>query len=324
MPQVRSPRKGSKAYWPRKKASRIYPNITSYPESDKPKFLAFAGYKAGMTHVIIKDNKKGSPSLGQDISVTVTILDCPPLKIVGVRAYEKTIRGLKVFSEAWIKDLPKYTDRKVKIKAKTDEKLKKIQDNLQKTSNLRFIVITQPKISGIGKKTPEIFEIEIGGKDINEIFEFAKQFLSKDVNVTEAVKEGELVDVLAVTKGKGTAGPVKRFGVKIQNRHAKQKRRHVGAIGGERNPSKIRTTVAMPGQLGFQTRTELNKRILKIGDGKEINPKSGFKRYGLVKGDFVMLQGSVPGPKKRLILLRSAIRPQKVKLLAPEIKEIVK
>jgi len=75
--------------------------------------------------------------------------------------------------------------------------------------------------------------------------------------------------------------------------------------------------------MGFQTRTEVNKRILKIGeDGKEITPKSGFINYGLIKGDYVLIEGSLPGSKKRLIRLRSAIRPPKVPLLTTEIKRL--
>jgi large subunit ribosomal protein L3 len=50
---------------------------------------------------------------------------------------------------------------------------------------------------------------------------------------------------------------------------------------------------------------------------------AGFKRYGVIKGNYVLIEGSVPGSKKRLVMLRPAIRPTKVKLLIPEIKEIV-
>ncbi len=324
MPQVKRPRRGSLGFYPRKRAKRIYPNISTYPSEEKPKVLAFAGYKAGMTHVIAVDNKKGSPTFGQQVVIPATILDCPPIKVVGLRAYQKTAKGLKVFTEAWIKDLQKELGRKIKIgKMKLEEKISQIDNSLEKISNLRLIVATQPRISGLKKKTPEIFEIEIGGKEAKEKVEFAKQFLGKEISVKDVVKEGELVDAIGVTIGKGTAGPVKRFGVGIQNRHAKQKRRHVGAIAAQ-VPRRVLFTAPMAGQLGFQTRTELNKRVLKIGDGAEISPSSGIRRYGLVKGSYVLLAGSVPGPKKRLVLLRSPIRPQKVKLQIPEIREVVK
>jgi large subunit ribosomal protein L3 len=318
------PRAGSLAFWPRVRARRIYPHISVYPETDKVKVLGFAGYKTGMAHAILLDNKKGSPTFGQEISVPVTVLDCPPLKVLGLRVYESTIKGLRALNEAWIKDLPKDLTRKVKLKnLKTEERLADIENNANKISKVRLIVSTQPRLSGIGKKKPEVFEIEIGGKDVKEKLEFAKQLLGKEINAADVLKEGELVDVVAVTKGKGTAGPVKRFGIKIQSRHAKQKRRHVGSLGQER-PGKVRWTLPMAGQLGMQRRTELNKRILKIGDGSEVTPKSGFKGYGVVKSKYVLVEGSVPGPKKRLVMFRPSIRPSKVKLLLPEIKEIVK
>ncbi len=321
MVKASKPKAGSLAFYPRKRARRIYPRIKTYPESEKPRVLGFAGYKAGMVSVILVDNRKNSPTFGQEIAVPATVLDCPPLKIVGIRAYEETKKGLRVFTECWSKNLPKDLERKVKLKP-NEENLKKIEENLKKISKIRLIVCTQPRISGIGKKKPEVFEVEVGGKDSKEKFEFAKSLLGKEVSLKDVFREGEFVDVIAVTKGKGTAGPVKRFGVKIQRRKAHGKERHVGTLGQER-PGKVRHTVPMAGQLGFQTRTELNKRILKIGEsGKDITPKGGFVRYGIVKSNYVILEGSVPGPKKRLIMLRPAIRPGKIKFLPVEIKEI--
>lgn len=323
MAAIKRPRKGSLAFYPKKRAKRIYPELSVYPETEKPKVLAFAGYKAGMTHSTVLDNKKGSPTFGQEIFIPVTVLDCPSLKAVGLRAYGSTVKGLRVLDEYWIKELPKGIEKKVKIKPK-EEKLSEIEKSLNRVSNIRLIISTQPKLSGIGKKKPEIFEVGVGGKNVKEKLEFVKQLLGKEIKPNDVVKEGELVDIIAITKGKGTAGPVKRFGVKIQVRHAKKKLRHVGSLGQER-PGKVRHTVAMAGQLGLQRRTELNKRILKIGEkGEEITPKSGFKRYGIVKGSYVVVEGSVPGAKKRLVMLRPAIRPWKAKLIVPEVREIVK
>jgi large subunit ribosomal protein L3 len=71
-------------------------------------------------------------------------------------------------------------------------------------------------------------------------------------------------------------------------------------------------TVAMAGQMGYHKRTEYNKKILKIGEASqvdEVNPKGGFVKYGLVKNGFVVLKGSIPGPSKRLVMLRKAVRP---------------
>ncbi len=316
------PRAGSLAFWPRVRAKRIYPRIRTWPSTEKVKILGFAGYKAGMAHVTLIDNRKNSPTKGEEISVPITVIDCPPLRVIGVRVYEETPDGLKVFNELWDPKVSEDKDLKRKIiTGKYDEnKAKLIEENLEKVKKIRLIVRTQPRTSGIRKKTPEVFEIEIGGKDKKEAWEFSKNLVGKEVRVKDVFKEGEFVDVIAVTKGKGTQGPVKRFGIKIQPRKAAGKRRHLGTLGSE-TPRRVLWTVPMAGQMGFQTRTEYNKRILKIGeDGKEITPKSGFTNYGIVKGDYVLIEGSVPGPKKRMIRLRSAIRPPEVSLLPTEIK----
>jgi large subunit ribosomal protein L3 len=63
--------------------------------------------------------------------------------------------------------------------------------------------------------------------------------------------------------------------------------------------------------MGYHQRTEYNKRILKIGvDGKEVTPKGGFVRYGEVKGTYLLVDGSLPGPVKRLVRLRAPVRPR--------------
>jgi len=321
------PREGSKAYWPRKRTRRIYPRMKRYPKSAEAKPLTFAGYKAGMLHAIVVDNKKGSPSFGQEISIPITVLDCPPLFAVGMRAYKMTPKGLVVLNETWASKIPKDVasslERKVKTKGvKTDEILAEIEKVIDSAHTIRMIVATQPKLAAVGKKRPELFEIEVAGKAAKEKFEFAKSILGKEIKANEVVKEGELVDAIAITTGKGTVGPVKRFGIKIQNRHAKGKRRHTGTLGQER-PGKVRTTVPMAGQMGMFRRTEINKRVLKIGSA-DITPVSGFNRYGIVKGDYVIVEGSVPGPKKRLVFMRSAIRPRGVKIAVKEVKKIVK
>ncbi len=76
--------------------------------------------------------------------------------------------------------------------------------------------------------------------------------------------------------------------------------------------------------MGYHNRTEYNKRILMISsDANIINPASGFKNYGLVKSEFVILAGSVAGPAKRAIAFRTASRKNNSgKFNIVEIKEI--
>lgn len=325
MVRYSKPRAGSLAFWPRKRAKRIYPRINSWPESDKTKILGFAAYKSGMVHAIIIDSKKNSPTKGEEISVPVTVLDCPPLKVLSVRVYKETSNGLTVLNEVFDEKIKEDKDLNRKLiigKYNKENVIKSIEKELDKIKKVRIVVKTQPRKSGIGKKKPEIFEIEIGGSSIQEKWNYSKDLIGKEINIKDIFKEGEFIDVIAITKGKGTQGPVKRFGVKIQTRKAAGKRRHVGSLGSE-TPRRVLWTVPMAGQMGFQKRTEYNKRILKMGeDGKEITPKSGFVNYGIIKGGYVLIEGSLPGPRKRIIRLRSAIRPYKVPIVPAEIKTL--
>jgi len=300
MPQRKRPTRGSKAFYPRKRARRIYPRVKSWLKSKEVKPLGFAGYKTGMSHVTLIDTNPNSTTKGQQISRPITILDCPHLSVFGFRCYTGNKSSFDVFFEKLDKNL----SRKLKIskKLKTlEEQLPKLPKNISKVN---LICHTNSNF----KKKPEIFEIALGGL-VDEQLKYAKEILGKEIKVFDVFKEGDLVDVIAVTKGKGFQGPVKRFGVRTHGRKAQQMRRHVAPLG-QNEPGKVRWTIPQAGQLGFQTRTELNKRILKISDG--FNVKGGFVNYGNVSGDCILLEGSVPGPKKRLIRLRFAIRTKKL------------
>jgi len=314
MAKSHNPRKGSRAYWPKKRASRIYPNVKTYPEAEKAAPLVFAAYKAGMSRAVLTDMRKNSVTSGQDVVSTVTVLDCPPLVVCGIKFYKKTAYGLKDAGATWMDKLPKDLYRKTNIPNKTDSKsgIENAERVLEKVDDVRLVAYTKPRESGIGKKRPELFEIRLSGKTVRDKWEYAKGRLGTDLKVSEVLAAGELVDAIAVTKGKGFQGPVKRFGVKIRPRKHEKKRRHVGTLGPVTPGRVLPGAIAMPGQLGFQTRTEHNKRVLKIGErGEEVNPEGGFVNYGLVRGGFAIIAGSVPGPKKRLIMLRKAIRPSK-------------
>ncbi len=323
MAKGHKPKAGSRGFWPRKRAKRIYPRIKTWPKVEETKPLGFAGYKAGMLQVVLIDNRKNSPTQGQEIVEPVTVLDCPELFVYGIRVYKKDISGLKTFKTVFAEKLSKDLERKTKIpkNPKTKENLEEIEKKIEEMDDVRLLVHTQPRNSGLRKKKPEIFEIALGGK-LKEKWDYAKEKLGKTLSVEEIFKEGEYVDVKAVTTGKGTQGPVKRFGIKIQSRKAKEKRRHVGTLGDRRHARVIPGKVPMAGQMGFQTRTEYNKKVLAIGNNG-LTPKGGWLRYGIVPGKYILIHGSVPGPKKRLILFRKAIRPPKVKTGIPEIKEIL-
>lgn len=306
------PRRGSLGFSPRKRASSIVPRIRAWPDyNGEPRLLGFAGYKAGMTHVVMVDDRKNSLTYGEEIVVPVTVLETPPMKVAGIRVYRKTIYGLQIAAEVWSDDLDDFLGRRLRLPKKSPDvdKLKSIED----IAEVRVITYTQPyKITGVPKKVPDVMEQKVGG-DVNAALDYAIEKLGKEVKVSEVYNEGAIIDVLSITKGKGFQGPVKRWGViTLDAKHARSsKHRRVGCLG-PWTPHRVRWTVPQAGQMGFHQRTEFNKRIIKIGEnGDEITPAGGFVHYGVVRNEYVLIAGSVPGPVKRLVRMRDAIRPPK-------------
>lgn len=315
MTRHHQPRKGSIAYSPRKRAAKESPKTSSWPQKEEVGLLGFPGYKVGMTHVTILDTVKNSPTEGMDISTPVTILETPPAAVMGIRAYRKDTRGLKTMTDILADELDEDLLRVITFpqENKADARIEELKQKLDEVEDIRVLIHTKPRLTSVPKKKPEILEIGLGGADVEEKLEYAVSILGDEINYKDVFSNGEHVDSIAVTKGKGFQGPVKRFGIRIQYGKAKRssKARVVGSIG-PWSPSRTMWTVPMAGQTGYHKRTEFNKKILKIGDASEvedINPRGGFVKYGLVKNNYVILKGSVPGPSKRLIMLRKAVRP---------------
>jgi len=307
-----APRHGSLAYLPRGRAKRTVGRIRFWPKVEEgPTMLGFMGYKAGMTHIMMVEDKPGSLHLGKEASHPATILDVPPIIVFAIRAYTKDQYGLHTFTEAWMKSPPKDFDRALVLPEEfnTEENLKKIEENLEKIAEIRLLAATQPRLVAVPKKKPDISEIKVDGGSIKEQVEYAKSLLGKNVSITDVFKEGHFMDAIAITKGKGFQGPVKRWGINILPRKSRKTKRGVASIGPWR-PARVLYTVPRAGQMGYHQRTEYNKRILKIGvAGKDVTPKGGFVRYGEVKGTYVIVDGSLPGPVKRLVRLRYPARP---------------
>ncbi len=318
MPKRGHPRRGSLQYWPRKRAKRIYPRVNWNIPSDKVQPLGFAAWKAGMTHVIFTDNNSKSPTYGRLISRPVTILDAPSIFVCGIRFYKKTPTGYVSAGEKWVDKLPK----DVKLNLGKNSR----QENLSNFDDARLIVATQPDKSGMRKRKSDVFELGVGGRDAAKKKEHAESLLGREIAAKDIFHPGEYVDVSAVTKGHGFTGPVKRFGIRIQTRKDKQMHRHVGSIG-PTTPRKVDWRVPAAGQHGFHVRTEFSKRIVLISDDpKQVTPNGGFLGYGIVPQSFIAVEGSVPGHRKRLVIMRKGFRtvqfePVEIKSISLESKQ---
>ncbi len=318
-----APRHGSLAYLPRKRALQIKGRVRHWLDnSENINFLGFAGFKAGMTHITYIQDQRNSPYYGKELMKPVTVIEVPPLILIGIRIYNKDEYGKYISGEIFTNDFNNFLTRKINIPNTEGYNLKKIKKeilaNLNETSDIRGIFQTQPYKTSLPRKKPDIIEIKVNSlKKPEEEFNFALQNLGKEIRAREVLEEGELIDVIGVTKGKGFQGPVKRFGVKILTRKNSKIRRAVACIG-PWHPSRVLYTVPRAGQLGFHQRTEYHKRIMLIGENEEeINPKGGFIRYGKIQGDYLLMLGSIPGSKKRLIRIRKTIRPLRSFILQP-------
>jgi large subunit ribosomal protein L3 len=291
-------------FWPRKRAASHTARVRTWAASKDAKPLGFAGYKAGMTHVVIADNRANSMTKGEEIPFPVTVIECPPLKIAAVNIYAAGYGGSKLANVILAHSLDKNVHRLFPVPKNYTKTLDGVK--LDGIVDIRLLAVTQPHLIGL-KKTPDPVELAIGGK-LEEKLAYAKSVLGKDVNVGDVFAEGNQTDVHSVTTGRGTVGPVARFGVNIRSHKSQKTIRGPGSLGPWRgNRSWL---VAHAGQHGFHLRTEINKWLLKIGTNPaEILMKGGFKHYGIIRSHYIMVKGSVGGPVKRLITLTQPVRP---------------
>jgi len=263
-----------------------------------------------MTHAFIVDYRKRSTTAGQEVSVPVTVVEVPPLRVVGARLYSRQPYGLKVSAEAWGADLVEELDRRIPRHPPSPPDA---LETFGKTpaEEVRLIVHTQPHlITGTGSKSPQLFEVRVSGEKFEERRSFALQQLGQEIPAEQWTKEGEFVDVLGVTKGFGFQGHIQRWGVKLQPRKNSKHRRMIGTLG-PHNPSFVTYRIPQAGQQGYHRRTQFNMRILKVvrdPRSDPITPAGGFPHYGEVRSACLVLHGSLPGPAKRLLRFRAPIR----------------
>lgn len=320
----RSPRRSSLGYI-RKRASSRKPKVRGWAAySDDPKILGFPGFKAGMTRVIYREDRKNSHVANTNRIIPVTIIETPPVILIGLRSYKTTPYGLKIVSDVTGNSPNKFLKRRRRIPEveNLEDQLKRMEENLHSASDIRAVVHTQPDLTGFSSKTPEIVEIKIGAKSLQSAFDWAKEKIGQELQVEDFTKPGEYVDVIGITKGHGFTGVVKRHGVTKLQHKTKDGTRRVGSIG-PWTPARVRWLIARYGQYGYFRRTEYNKRVMQLGvTGEDVTPDGGFVKYGNVKNRYVLVKGSVPGPRKRMVILRDGVRAQNKYIQEPRISYI--
>lgn len=343
------PRCGSLAYLPKRRTRHHRGRVRSFPRDDASKkvhLTAFMGYKAGMTHVVkYHERREGKKVLKKDIVQSATVVECPPMKVIGLVGYVETPRGLRALSTVWAQQLDndvkrrfyknwmnakkkafaKYAER-YSAEDKSKKSIKRDLERIKKYATVvRVICATQIRKLGFRQHKAHIMEIQLNGGSVADKVEWGFGKFEQEVKVGEVFEDSECVDTIGVTRGKGTCGVIKRFGVSRLNRKTHRGLRKVACIGAW-HPAAVKWTVARRGQLGYHSRTELNKKIYRVGAGavngvtnnattdadaveKNITPMGGFPHYGEVKEDFVLLKGGVIGSRKRPVTLRKSIFP---------------
>ncbi len=307
-------------FWPRVRAKRQYARVKAWAKDSKDTMLGFIGYKAGMTHVMGIDTRKTAITKGEEIAVPVTVIECPPMKVAGIRLYVKKYQHKQPATEILFK-FDKEMSRKLVLSKKSSDVSSLDKLNPADYIDAKILVYTQPKLTGIGKKKPEYMEIGMSGTVADKI-KFAKENHDKELTVDKIFKEGEYTDIHAVTKGKGLQGSIKRFGVPLKPHKSEKGVRRPGTLGGWSAQGHTLYRVPHAGQMGYHLRTEFNKQILKISNKpEEVNPKGAFLHYGNVKSTFILIKGSIAGPQKRAIVFTKPTR-LKTQQTIPTITEI--
>jgi large subunit ribosomal protein L3 len=305
--------------------------------TEKVNLIGFAGFKVGEIDVLTVDDREKTPNFGKHLLNPATVIVCPPIRIIGIRGYAQDHYGKHAIFDIYGNDPIKELDRKFPIKITDEDGFSKAEQSLDRVSSIMAIVAVLPHEANISQKKPFVFEIAVSGSDVRQQYEYVKSLLGKQVRASQVFQPGQYIDVFGITRGKGVEGPITRFGVKRKQHKSRKSVRAVGTLG-PISPAVVMYTVARQGQRGFHQRTEYNKRILMISktenkdaasdtsinaEGSVINPSGGFKHFGFVKGEYLVLRGSVPGVPKRLLKLRQPIRSHQRKIVEPKILEVV-
>jgi len=340
-----APRHGSLGFLPRKRAARHRGKVKSFPRDDTtkpPHLTAFLGYKAGNTHIVREVDKPGSKLHKKEVVETVTIIETPPLVVVGVVGYIETPQGLRTLTTVWAQHLSAELRRRFyknwyrakkkaftkyalqykddKIKAKTiDVELKRIK---KYCSVVRVLAHTQIRKLGFRQKKAHLMEIQVNGGTSAQKVDFAYNLFEKPVSIDALFEENEMIDIIGVTKGKGFEGVTTRWGTTRLPRKTHKGLRKVACIGAW-HPSRVQWSVPRAGQHGYHHRTEINKKVYRVSKAgtnsgstatdlteKKITPLGGFPRFGIVDEDFIMVKGCTVGVRKRVLTLRKTLVPQ--------------
>ena len=180
MGKAHAPRRGSLQFWPRVRARREVARVRQWPVIKEAKPTGFLGYKAGMCHVIAIDNRPKSLSKDEEISIPATLIECPPMKVAGINFYIHDITGSRLLSTILSSSVDKELEKLISFPKKITSSIDKVKE----FDDLRILVYTQPRLTGIGAKKPKLVELSLGGTKEDKL-KYASDHLGKELTVSE-------------------------------------------------------------------------------------------------------------------------------------------
>merc|ERR1711862_379467 len=277
-----APRHGSLGFLPRKRATRHRGKIKSFPKDDQstaPHLTAFFAYKAGMTHIVRDVDKPGSKMHKKEAVESVTILETPPIIVVGVVGYIETPNGLRALTTVWASHLQEQVIRRFyknwyrskkkaftkhnaggKPNANNERELAKMKKYCKV---IRVLVHSDIVKLPLAQKKAHLMEVQINGGDIATKVDYGVSLFEQSIPVSKIFSKDEMIDVIGVTKGKGFEGVTTRWGTSRLPRKTHKGLRKVACIGAW-HPSRVKYSVPRAGQNGYHHRTQINKKIYKV------------------------------------------------------------
>eukprot|EP00124_Ichthyophonus_hoferi_P002781 Ihof_evm3s206 gene=Ihof_evmTU3s206 len=177
-----APRHGSLGFLPRKRCAHMRGKVKSFPRDDATKpchLTAFLGFKAGMTHIVRDVERIGAKMHKKEVVEAVTVIETPPMVVVGVVGYISTPRGLRALTTVWTQNLTDEIKRRMyknwynsKKKAFTKYSKKWTNENGKKeieaeferikryATVVRVLAHTQQSKLNMGQKKAHIMEIQ--------------------------------------------------------------------------------------------------------------------------------------------------------------------
>merc|ERR1711962_1511382 len=221
-----APRHGSLGFLPRKRSRRHRGKAKSFPKDDpsKPVHLtAFLGYKAGMTHIVREVDRPGSKVNKKEVVEAVTVVETPPMIVVGVVGYVNTPRGLRSFKTIFAEHV-------------SDECKRRFYKNWYKAMKkycqvIRIIAHTQMRLLPLRQKKAHLMEVQLNGGSISDKVDWAREKLEQAVPVNTVFSQDEMIDVIGITKGHGYKGVTSRWHTKKLPRKTHRGLRKVACIG---------------------------------------------------------------------------------------------